>query len=266
MVTCVTKLVIVLRMKYVSTLFFIVFTKMILAQQVIDVSMSNSDMRLNVAYMHRTRLLSKELVNDTLHLKIGLARRSTDHPGIELDRRGDSLIIDIQTKHHLFSRKMYYCELNITAIGIRDTSFAVYEKYLSTEGDSLAVKDGNLVFLVEREIVNYYEVKAHPTKFDFPLPSEVESATGDNRRVNDSLKVGYWIVRNKLTRVVKSKAYYVIDESSTALNGYYARWYAIYDRKGKLEHVCGCKGIDPNGYPWYTCLNQEQYEELKLED
>lgn len=262
MSTGVTTLVIVLRMKYATTLIFIVFVHAMLAQQVVDITMNNCDTRFNVAYMHRSRLLSKALVNDTLHLRIGLVRRSANQPQIALDRRGDSLIVDIQRNSNPFDRKMYYCELTIKAVDTRDTSFKLYEKYVSSEEDSLTVKDRNLVFLVEREIVNYYEVKAHPTKFNFPLPSEIELATNDNQLFNDSLKVGYWIVRNKLTRTVKSKAYYIIDEGGKST----ASWYATYDRKGNLDQVCGCEGINPDGYAWYTCLNQEQYTQLKLED
>lgn len=246
-------------MKYAFTLLLIFSARMISAQHVISVKTVHCDTSGRVVYMHPRRLISKEIINDTLHLKIGLewrGRKCAEEPEIALELKGDPLLIDIQTKSSPNLQRTHYTEIEIDAVGINDTSFTLFQKTIHhIDGDSLIKKDGDLDVFNQISVVTYVEMKEHPTKYKFPSLSEIESAPDDNQLLNDSLKVAYWVFKNKNRKSIQSKAYYFIDDTGQSR----ASWFVNYDKKGHLIQVCAFEGITPEGESWYSCLNRQQY-------
>ena len=253
-------------MKYALTILLIYAARLILAQNVIGVHTVHCDTSGREVYMHQSRLISKDIKNDTLKLKIGIelrGRRCTEEPEIGLEIAGDSLLIDIQTKSSPNLQRIHYAEIEIDAVGIIDTSFTLFQKKINhIDGDSLIQKDGDLDVFNQISVVTYVEMKEHPTKYKFPSLSEIERAPNDNQLLNDSLRVAYWVIKNKNRKSIQYKAYYFIDHTGQSR----ASWFVDYDKKGHLLQVCAFEGITPEGESWYSCLNRKQYLKENFEE
>ena len=118
-------------MKYTFTILIIIIARITLAQNVIDFRISNFDTSGLVVYMHQSRLISKEILNDTLKLKIGLelpGQRCNKEFGIEMELKNDSLLIAILPKSSPHLQRSHYVEIEIDAKDIKDTSFILYLK------------------------------------------------------------------------------------------------------------------------------------------
>lgn len=253
-------------MKITLTLIFLLAARILFAQEVVGIEMSNCDTHSGAEYMHPIRLVSKDIVNDTLKLKIGLIPSPPEKPEIRIDMKGDSLIIDLQMTAFRGFKHRCYREINLDIIGVKDTSITIYQKNKHFEGDSLTLKEGNFVFVnekeKEKEIVEYNEIKMYSTKYIFPTNSEIQSAEPNNQTLKDSLKVGNWIILNTVTNNIESKANYVINEKGRSM----AKWYVLYDQEGNISEVCSCEGINQDGFPYYICITHEEYVKLYFKE
>ncbi|TNE55776.1 MAG: hypothetical protein EP338_03100 [Bacteroidetes bacterium] len=236
-------------MKHTITILLIITARGLFAQSVVGINMSNCDSNSDPEYMYANRLISKRIVNDTLHLELGLVRNCAFEPSVELHRRADSLIIEIENVSEIWMGCICCFEMIVKAVGIRDTSFTLIQKYQFED----FTKDG----FTEYEV--YTEIKSYPNKFIFPSITEIESATPDNQMTEDSLRIGSWYIMDAVTNVIKAKAFYFLDHEGKSRT----KWRAVYDKEGNIIEVCAFTGVDSEGYSNVTCATKEQY--LKLE-
>lgn len=240
------------RMKYTITILLIITVRVLLAQNVVGINMSNCDSNSDPEYMYTNRLISKSIVNDTLHLELGLVRNCAFKPSVELNSSADSLIIEIKNVSEMWMGCICCFEMTVMAVGVKDTSFTLIQKYLFED----FTKEG----FIEYEA--YSEVKSYSNKFIFPSLAEIESATPDNQMVNDSLKIGAWHIMDTVSNVLKAKALFFIDGDGKSRT----KWYATYDKKGEITEVCAFTGIDSEGYSNVTCATKEQYLKLEIKE
>ena|SRR5690554_4844139 len=244
--------VMVHRMKYTITILLIIAARFLLAQNVVGIKMSNCDSNSDPEYMYANRLISKRIVNDTLHLEIGLVRNCAFEPSVELHHIADSLIIEIENISEMWMGCICCFEMTVMAVDIKDTSFRLIQKYLYED----LTKEG----FIEYEA--YSEIKSYPNKFIFPSLTEIESAPPDNQMVNDSLKIGSWHLMDTVSNVLKAKALFFIDGDGKSRT----KWYATYNKKGDLSEVCAFTGVDSEGYSNVTCATKEQYLKLEIKE
>ena len=218
------------------------------AQDVVGISLSDCDAKTDPFFVYTNRLISKKIDNDTLILQIGVLRNCSFEPKIALNQKGDSLIIEIDNiSENRTSCECCY-ELNIKAIGIKDTSFALIHKFTVSDFTKEGIK--------KRDV--YTQMTCSQNKYIFPTISEIELAPPNNNYTLDSLKIGPWHIYDEQTKKLKAKAYYVIDEKgeSTTL------WCASFNEKGKLVQICANAGVNSQGKAMLSCASKEEYLNL----
>ena len=239
-------------MKYTITILLIITVRVLLAQNVVGINMSNCDSNSDPEFMYTNRLISKSIVNDTLHLELGLVRNCAFEPYVALNSSADSLIIEIKNESVMWMSCMCCFEMTVMAVGVKDTSFTLVQKYHFED----ITKEG----FIEYEA--YSEIKAYSNKFIFPSLAEIESATPDNQMVSDSLKIGSWHIVDTVSNILKAKALFFIDGDGKSR----IKWYATYDKNGEISEVCAYTGIDSDGYSNVTCATKEEYLKLEIKE
>lgn len=228
---------------------FLSFSKSF-AQDVVGISLSACDAKTDPLFVYSNRLISKQIENDTLTLQIGVVRNCSFEPKIALIQKGDSLMIEIDN----ISENRMGCEccyeMNIKAIGIKDTSFALIHKFTVSD----FTKEG-----VQNRYA-YSKMTCRQNKYIFPSISEIELAPPNNNFTQDSMKIGPWHIYDEQTKKLKAKAYYVIDEQGESIT----LWSASFNEKGKLVQICANAGVNSQGNPILTCVSKEGYLDLYM--
>lgn len=239
-------------MKYTIAIVLLFSLRILLAQEVVKVSISPCDTGSHPEYIYPNRLISKNLDHDTLHFDIGLVRNCSFEPEITLEQRNDSLIVQIENVSDISMACLCCYTLSVSAIGLKDTNFILVNQYIEED-----ISDTGFEYWTA-----YTEIKKYPNKFIFPSLSEIESAKPLNKMTIDSLKVGTWHFIDTTTNSLKAKSLFYIDDMGTSR----AKWYVIYNEEGEIIEVCGLTGIDSKGVSNINCLEIEQYLKLEIED
>lgn len=222
------------------------------AQDIVGISLSDCDAHSDPFFVYSTRLISKKIENDTLSLQIGVVRNCGFEPKIVLTQKGDSLIIEMDniSDRHMSCECCF--EMNIKAIGVKDTSFVLIHKFTVSD----FTKEG----LKKRDV--YSKMISKQNKYIFPSISEIKQAPPNNNFNRDSLKIGSWHVYDEQTKKLKAKAYYVINEEgeSTTL------WHASFNEKGKLVQICANAGVNSQGKSMLSCASKEEYLRLNINE
>ncbi len=222
------------------------------AQDIVGISLSDCDAYSDPFFVYSTRLISKKIENDTLSLQIGVVRNCGFEPKIVLTQKGDSLIIEIDNISEIHMSCECCFEMNIKAIGVKDTSFTLFHKFTVSDFTKEGVK--------KRDV--YSKIICSQNKYIFPSISEIELAPPNNNYTLDSLKIGPWHIYDAQTKKLKAKVYYVIDEKgeSTTL------WSASFNEKGKLVQICANAGVNSQGKSMMTCKSKEEYLRLNINE
>lgn len=240
-------------MKYTISILLIITARVVLAQSVVGINKSSCDSNSDPVYMYTNRLISKRIVNDTLHLELGLVRNCSFEPKVELDLKNDSLIIKIDNVSEIWMGCICCFEMTVKVVGIKDTFFTLIEKFQN--------KDFTKKGIIEYEV--YSEIKSYPNKYIFPSLSEITSAAPDNLMVGDSLRIGSWHFIDSVTNAINAKAFYFIDENGKSIT----KWYVLYDKEGNIREVCAYTGsIASEGYSNVTCASKEEYMKLEIKN
>lgn len=239
-------------MKYTIIILSLLSLSISLAQDVVGISLSNCDSKSDPFYIYRNRLISKKIENDTLSLQIGVVRNCSFEPKIELSQKGDSLIIEIDNISEMWMGCECCYEMNIKAIGVKDTSFLLIHKYTSSDFTKEGLKEWDL----------YSKMISNQNKYIFPSITEIELLPPNNNFNQDSLKIGPWHIYDIETKKLKAKAYYFINEEGASKT----LWYARFNDKGELVEVCGNAGIDSDGNSFTTCVDKEEYLKLNFNE
>lgn len=231
-------------MKHLFISFFLIFSISAFTQQIVGINMSSCDHRSDPFFMHQNRLISKEIMNDTLNLQIGIVRNCEFFPEINVKYTSDSLILDIQNSSELYAACECCFEMNIQLTGIPDTNFTLYHVF---EAADFTKEDGFIEWTEIRKIRNY----KHP--FIFPTPEEIANFKAMNQLNANGLRVGPWEIEGKSNRAYKS--YFYINESGESRT----KWFISYDEKGEISEVCGKTHHDSNEQ---TCASGYEYNKL----
>lgn len=230
-------------MKQLFISFFLIFSFSAFAQQVVKTSVSACDHRSDPYFMYQNRLISKEIINDTLNLQIGIVRNCEFFPEIKVEYNSDSLVLDIQNSSELYAACECCFEMNIQLVGIPDTNFTLYNVFEATDFNK---SDG---FIEWTEI---RKMRYHQSKYVLPTPEQIKNFAAKNKLNENGLKVGPWEIVGESGR--KYKAFFAIDDSGRSR----AKWSIAYDEKGELTEVCG-KQDDSNES---TCADAYEYKKF----
>ena len=151
-------------------------------QTVVSTNLSACDKSSDPTYLHDMRLISKEIINDTLVLKIGVVRQCTYSPGSLLELKGDSLILTLTDVSELFTACECCFEIEIKVNGIPDTNFRLYEYFTAS----------TFTNKIYEEHLEAREIRMYENKYVFPTINEMERHTEYNKLTSDSLKIGLW--------------------------------------------------------------------------
>ena len=237
-------------MKHLIILLFLLSFSISFAQDVVGISFGACDAKTDPFFVYSNRLISKKIENDTLTLQIGVVRNCSFEPKIALTQKGDSLMIEIDNISEIRMGCECCYEMNIKAIGIKDTSFTLIHKFTVSDFTKEGVK--------KRDV--YSKLTRSQNKYIFPTISEIEQAMPNNKLTQDSLKIGSWHIYDEQTKKLKAKAFYVINEKgeSTTL------WHASLNEKGELVQICANAGVNSQGNSIMSCASKEEYLELNL--
>jgi len=222
------------------------------AQDVVSVGISDCDSKSDPFYIYRNRLISKEINNDTLSLQIGVVRNCSFEPKIALTQKGDSLIIEIDNISEMWMGCECCYEMNIKAIGVKDTNFVLVHKYTASDFTKEGFKEWDA----------YSKMISNQNKYIFPSITEIEQLEAKNCYNADSLKVGPWHIYDKATKRLIAKALFYIDDKGKSK----ALWSAIFNANGELIEICGNRGADSDGNSYETCATREQYMKLNINE
>lgn len=237
-------------MKHTIILLSLLSFSISFAQDVVGISLSDCDADSSSFFVYSTRLISKKIENDTLSLQIGVVRNCGFEPKIALTQKGDSLMIEIDNISEEWMSCECCFEMNIKAIGVKDTSFTLFHKFTVSDFTKEGVKKRDA----------YLKMTSCQNKYIFPSISEIELAPPNNNYTLDSLKIGPWHIYDEQTKKLKAKAYYVIDEKGESIT----LWSASFNEKGKLVQICANAGVNSQGKAILSCASKEEYLELNL--
>ena len=215
------------------------------SQTVVGLNMSSCEKNSYPEYIHDNRLISNELINDTLILKIGIVRNCDYSPKAQMSLRNDSLILELTNISEVSAMCDCCFELEIKAIGISDTNYNIYGIYRFSD-----ITDKGFIEWTETS-----EIHTFKNKYLFPTNEEIQSYTEFNKLNDDGLKIGLWDFIEFGTKKVKAKIFYFIDDMGESRSS----WYILYDKKGKFQEACALKSIDKNRISSFTCITEEQY-------
>lgn len=220
-------------------------------QQIVNMAMGTCDFNSDPEYLHVNRLISKDIKGDTLFLNLGIVRNCGFEPKIELQKSSDSIIILMNNVSNIFMACLCCFEIELKVVGIKDTSFHLFEKFRASHRDLNS----------DEKHDSYYEIKQLKNKYIFPSLSEIESSEALNKYHNDSLRIGNWHFYEIETNKLKMKANYVIDKSGNSK----ANWRVSYNNKGEIINICAINDEDSEGYSYSTCISKEQYLKLEIQ-
>ena len=118
------------------------------AQKVVWQKLIPCDNSSNSDYFHANRLIKREVINDTLNIKLGVVRNCAFIPEIKLDSNKDSLILNIQNNSVIFDVCLCYFELELKIIGLSDTNQTlcyINEKIVFGEKGFLGISAGAMI-------------------------------------------------------------------------------------------------------------------------
>ncbi len=231
-----------LTFKYTPCIIFILFSGLYsFTQQITGFSLSSCDKKSDPVYIHN-RLISKEIRQDTLILKLGLVLNCCPDPKPILKYDKDTLLLDVNDRSEIFCACLCCFEFEIRLTGIRDTTFTLVQKRFQDDPESKAVSDH--AFLEE--------LKYHSSKYIFPTPQEIVALKFCNQTDVTGLKTGLWNIYFPGTDKIKVKVFYEKDEQ----NKIFAAWHIEYSKDGDILLVCANKGTVS------SCIEGFEYQKL----
>ncbi len=93
------------------------------AQRVVYYQLSECDMKRADELSSANFLFSKQTINDTLLLQLGLVRNCEFQTSPKLSLRYDTLFVELENSSERYAACECYFELNIHAVGITDSAF-----------------------------------------------------------------------------------------------------------------------------------------------
>lgn len=221
------------KLKYAVLMSFLLVGFAAFSQRIVDIQTSACERDSYPNFIHRNRLILKELKNDTLILRVGIVRNCSFSPNITLGSKEDTLILDIDNES--YDRASCDCcyEINLQITGMVDTNFFLAQKFIL----------GDLIGDESKESVHFEEFKYYQNKFIFPTLEEVDNITEYNQLIADSLKIGWWRIASPLNSGNYRKAFYYIDESGKSR----AKWHIDYNENDEITLVSALSGIDSDG-------------------
>lgn len=205
-------------------------------------------------FIHRNRLIHKELKNDTLTLQVGIVRNCSFLPIVDLNFDEDTLVLKISNTSCDYAACDCCYELELRIVGIPDTNFTLGEKFLNNE----LVDYTNFDDFVHQEFsewTEFEEFRYFHNKFIFPTLEEVEAITEYNQFNADSLKIGMWIEYSRRYLNNYSKVFYFIDD----LGKSHAKWSIDYNEKNEILHASALTGFDGKGIPNRLSIEGKMY-------
>lgn len=193
-----------------------------IAQTIVSHHFSECDSRTIPTFI-KNRIISKEIINDTLHLSIGFTENCCAVLTPKLSWHNDTLRLGIVDSSEEWCACNCCFELNLKVVGIKDTNFIL--------------KHRNQVLL------------AGKNKTIFPLESEIDTIQCYNQVNQEGKNIGLWIYYFENTTVVRSKVYY--SQNGDLL------WRFIYDQAGNLSNV---EALTKNRH--LTSIEGKEYYEL----
>jgi hypothetical protein len=212
------------------------------AQEVVWQKLTPCEEGSNPDYIHSNRLIKREVINDTLKIKIGLIRNCNFNSKIELFSDKDSLILDIQNKSKILDVCLCYFEFDIKIIELLDTN-----QTLCYNSEKIELKKSSKII----------EFKYFDSKYIFPSSAEINSTEISNQFYQDSLKIGLWNDYFDETNDLKAKAFYFIDTDGKSK----LKWYVLYNNVGEIKEVCATEDLESLGLVT-NCIEYNAYLNL----
>jgi hypothetical protein len=227
------------------------------SQKVVSLQMGDCKRDSYPMFMHRNRLIQKELKNDTLILRLGIVRNCSFSPMVEIDYVEDTLMLNISNISTDYAACDCCYELDLHIVGVSDTNFTLGETFMNN--DIVDIDDFEVFIDQEfKEWIDFEEFNYHPNKFIFPTLEEVESITEYDQLYADSLKIGLWIQYSHYYPNNYSKVFYFIYDFGKSR----IKWSISYNGKQEITEVRALKGIDPRGISELHSINGEKYLNL----
>lgn len=198
-------------------------------QELVNFSVSSCSEKSYPEYI-RSRVIRKEIENDTLELRLGLVLNCCIDPEIILSLKNDSLFVQIDNVSDILCMCECCFEIEITATGFASSTFqVVYKK-----------PEFNINSEDFETIYSEYPLEANSRKYAFPSPDELElheeRKVEMNQLTEDSLKIGLWEIPKDRHSYL---TFYVIDEKGKSQ----LDWYVAYDLDGTLDSISGLDGL-----------------------
>ncbi|MEY5002054.1 MAG: hypothetical protein RLZZ211_2090 [Bacteroidota bacterium] len=93
------------------------------AQRVVYYQLSECDMKRAEELSSANFLISKQTINDTLLLQLGLVRNCEFQTSPKLSMRHDTLFVELENSSERYAACECYFELTIRSVGITDSAF-----------------------------------------------------------------------------------------------------------------------------------------------
>ena len=199
-----------------------------------EVKLSSCDSKLNTDYLHKVRLISKKMINDTLNLKIGIVNNCDFTPKVQHLKKSDSLYLSIKNVSQITAACNCYYELELKIPEIKDTNF--------------------ITFLENRELI--YSVN----KYIFPRPDEFENSQKYNQFSANGEKKGLWIVYHKNSNQIKTRIFYELNKSGNSQ----VKWYVNYTIDNQIIEICTVEQKVNSTEFSNICINYKEYLKLFL--
>ncbi len=212
-------------------------------QELVDYNLSSCEERSYPEYI-RSRVIYKNIENDTLGLRLGLVLNCCIDPAISLSFRNDSLFVQIDNIANSICACECCFEIEITATGFEDIPFEIIYKKPEFNFNS---DDFETIYVD-------YTLEMSSRKYIFPNPEEVIAYKAYNGRFNqlteDSLKFGLW--ENSKDSLNYLTFHYINDLGVSKME-----WGARFNKDGLLLDICG-----RNGFNELTCASRREYLHL----
>lgn len=193
-----------------------------IAQTIVSHHFSECDSK-TIPIFIKNRIVSKEIIDDTLCLSIGFIENCCAVLTPKLSWHDDTLHLGFLDSSEDWCACDCCFELNLKVVGIKDTNFIL--------------KHRNQVLLLDKN------------KTIFPLESEIDTIHCYNQVNQEGKNIGLWIYYFENTTVVRSKVYY--SQNGDLL------WSFIYDQVGNIDTV---EAFKKNGH--CIPIGAKEYYEL----
>lgn len=217
-------------MKISIGLFFLLHVSLnCFSQTIVKQSLSSCDKNSNPEFL-RNRIVSKEIINDTLHLKIGFKGQCALDVQAKLVASNDSLSLVLLDTSDVYA--FCYCcyELHLTITGVPNENFVLVYPHHYTFYNQNGEETDTLVNEVLTEQSN---------KFFYPLEHQFRNIEVYTQRNAEGLRTGVWYTYDttkvglKDLLVLKSAAFFAPPEAGKEK----VLWTVQFKEDGTVKNV-----------------------------